>query len=350
MASWQARSLEIVDLQTKLENYTNQVVKAELKCQKAVEERDAATRISASLEGVQERLIAANKALAAIHFEQEGLKQKLVQKELELAEAGKQIEVLQAAQQTLSNSLQKQVELTADVIKERDDLAERLRVLEAQLKTNDANVADLHLELAKRETAIASKEANLQKLNAQLDRAQDMIHNQSIELLDKQDMVSELERSQHNLQRILDSQVCPAHDTLSEQTEEARTSPCISPDSCSSGCWGTPRHSICCCAYCIPLKSCKMGCLMWRLAEASCFEQVAAGHQLTISICHMLPGQPPKQAIINEDPPRDSVLPLDEVYHTPAALLSPIVWSCSQSNWSRRRRLLHPRPQTPQRQ
>ena len=219
MASWQARSLEIVDLQTKLENYTNQVVKAELKCQKAVEERDAATRISASLEGVQERLIAANKALAAIHFEQEGLKQKLVQKELELAEAGKQIEALQAAQQTLSNCLQKQVGLTADVTKERDDLEERLRALEAQLKTNDANEANLHLELAKREATIASKEANLEKLNAQLDRAQDMIHNQSIELLDKQDMVSELERSQHNLQRIVDSQVRHTHDSLPEPSQ-----------------------------------------------------------------------------------------------------------------------------------
>ena len=211
VTSWQARSLEIVDLQTKLENYINQVVQAQLKCQKAVEERDAATRISAKLKGVQERLIAANKALAAIHFEQEGLKQRLIQKELELAEAGKQLEALQAEQQTLSNSLQKQVGLTADVIKERDDLAERLRALEAQLKTNDANAADLHLELAKREASIHSQDAKLQKLNAQLDRAQDTIHNQSIELLDKQDMISELERSQHNLQRIVDSQVRPSH-------------------------------------------------------------------------------------------------------------------------------------------
>ncbi|KAK9839175.1 hypothetical protein WJX74_010967 [Apatococcus lobatus] len=212
----EACSLENVDLRTKLEEYTDRVAQVQQKCREAVEERDAATLISASLQGVQERLVAASKALAQLHFEHEGLKQKLIQKEIELNEITKQLEALKADKQALSSSLQKQVALTAQVSKERDDLTELLKALQAQLKAIDANMADLHFELARKEAAIQDKDASMQKLHAQLDCAQDQIHNQSIELLDKQDMVSELERSQHNLQRMIDSQAVQL-----EQVQEA---------------------------------------------------------------------------------------------------------------------------------
>ncbi len=207
MLAGQARTLEIVDLKKKLEEYQDRVVQSERKCKEAIEEREAATLISSSLQGVQERHIAANKALAHLSHEHETLKQKLAQKDYEISELERVQAALKDEKDQLNASMENEIQRAGQITNERDDLAVYLKMLEAKLLAIEAVNAELRQEVFQAQDTILGKDRTIQQVTARLEHAQNQIHAQGIELLDKQDIIIELERSQRSLQRISDSQV-----------------------------------------------------------------------------------------------------------------------------------------------
>ena len=190
-----------------LDEYRERVARVEAACKKAVEDCDAAVIISTTLQGVQERHIAANKALAALHMEHEGIKQKVIQKDIDLAELMKRLEALKHEKDLVEEALRKEKDRVVKITQERDDTAERVRALESDVLAAETEIAELKRRIGSYDALIQQKETSMQKLNVQLEHAQDQVHSQGIELLDKQDIITELERNLRSLQRTIDSQV-----------------------------------------------------------------------------------------------------------------------------------------------
>ncbi len=140
-------------------------------------------------------------------MEHESVKQKVIQKDLELAELLQKFEALQKEKEAVADALRSQKEKTSKAMQERDDLAEDVRRLQAELRAAEAEIAQLRHRISNYEELEQQKEAAIQKLEVQLEHAQDQVHSQGIELLDKQDIITELERNLRSLQRTIDSQV-----------------------------------------------------------------------------------------------------------------------------------------------
>ena len=203
----QARACEMADLKKLLDEYGDRVAQVEQRCKDAVDQRDAAVAVSTTLQGVQERLTAANKALAALHMEHEGVKHKLNQKDSETADLLKQIQALTSEKEGVQQALKDEKERISRIKQDRDDIENSLRPLRAELLASETLSEELRRTIARLEALLQQKESNIQKLNVQLEHAQDQIHSQGIELLDKQDIITELERSLRSAQRTIDAQV-----------------------------------------------------------------------------------------------------------------------------------------------